>query len=172
MCNYFTRYSFIIVSCLLQSPMSLTTTFASFTSNSVVVDKGLLTLYEDLPLYCLFLCQIVSNPLPLPPPPPHPTPHTHTQTHTLFLLCYFGWISHHAIANVLILLSDIIVLNLLSLGTLVLVAPCCVFYATRHQICWSFNTDDVVFASTLIWYHTNTHNTQAPIDLQTYTNIY
>ena len=30
----------------------------------------------------------------------------------------------------------------------------CVFYATRHQIYWRFDTDDMVFAGTLIWYYT------------------
>ena len=38
---------------------------------------------------------------------------------------------------------------------LMLVTPCCVFYATRHQIYRRFEKGDTVFASTLIWYHTH-----------------
>ena len=50
-------------------------------------------------------------------------------------------------------LNDIKDLKLLSLGTLVLAAPCSIFYITRDQIYWSFDTDEMVFATTLIWYH-------------------
>ena len=50
-------------------------------------------------------------------------------------------------------LNDIKDLKLLSFGTLVLAAPCSIFYATWDQIYWSFDTDEMVFASTLIWYH-------------------
>ena len=48
-------------------------------------------------------------------------------------------------------------LNLLSFGSLVLVAPCCVFYATRQQTYRyrRFNTDNSVFASPQTWYHTH-----------------
>ena len=45
------------------------------------------------------------------------------------------------------LLNDIMDLNLSSLGTLVMAAYCCAFYATRHQ---TYCTDDILFASTLI----------------------
>ena len=45
-------------------------------------------------------------------------------------------------------------LTLSSLGTLVAAAPCCVFYATKCQVYWRFDMDDINFASTLIWYHT------------------
>ena len=54
------------------------------------------------------------------------------------------------------------------------VAPCCVFHATRHQIYQSCGMHDVVFASTLIWYHTqrqNTQDTQGPIGGYTDINI-
>ena len=60
-----------------------------------------------------------------------------------------------------ILLTVIMNLNLLSLGTLVAAAPCCVFNATRHEIYWRLHMDDRVFANTLIWYYCqrNTHMT-------------
>ena len=45
-------------------------------------------------------------------------------------------------------------LNLLNLGILVLAAPGCVFYTTRNQIYWRPDKNSMVFASTLIWYHT------------------
>ena len=49
--------------------------------------------------------------------------------------------------------------NFLSLGTLVLAAPCCAFHATKYQIYW-LETDDRVFTNwfdmvTQIWYHTH-----------------
>ena len=47
-------------------------------------------------------------------------------------------------------------LNLSSLGTLVPAATCYVFYATKNQI-YRFDIDDMAFASTQIWYHTQTH---------------
>ena len=42
-------------------------------------------------------------------------------------------------------------LNLWSLGTLVLAVTCCVFYTTRHQFYRRFVTDDLVFASSLVF---------------------
>ena len=44
-------------------------------------------------------------------------------------------------------------LNFLSLGTLVIAAPCCVFYATMYWIYCRFDTDGIVFAIILIWCH-------------------
>ena len=34
-------------------------------------------------------------------------------------------------------------------------APCCVFYVASHQIYLKSDSDDMIFASTLIWYHTH-----------------
>ena len=53
-------------------------------------------------------------------------------------------------------------LNFLNLGTLILAAPCCAFYGTRHRIYRRCDMDDTVFVCTLIWYHTHrqTHMTQ------------
>ena len=65
-------------------------------------------------------------------------------------------------------------LNLASLGALVTAAPWCVFYATRHQTYRSFNTDDMVFASTLIWYqtHRQTHTGHTGTNRLTHTYKY
>ena len=51
--------------------------------------------------------------------------------------------------------NDIVNLNLSSIGTLVPVAPCGVFHATRNQIYWRFDMDNMVFTGTLILYHTH-----------------
>ena len=45
---------------------------------------------------------------------------------------------------------------LTSLCTLVPHASCYVFYGTRH-VNFRFDTDDMAFASTVIWYHTQIH---------------
>ena len=65
-------------------------------------------------------------------------------------------------------------LKLLIFGTLVLAAPCCVFYAGRHWIYWRFITNGMVYAITLIWYHKHrkTQDTREPIYSQTHMNIY
>ena len=47
-----------------------------------------------------------------------------------------------------------IIFHLSSFGTLVLQAPCYVFYATRCQVYCRFDTNDMAFPSTLIWYYT------------------
>ena len=65
------------------------------------------------------------------------------------LLLWLNVWPHH---TCVILLNDIIDLNLLSLGTIVPVAPCYVFYATRHQICWGFDPNDMDLTSIMIWY--------------------
>ena len=101
----------------------------------ITVGTGFLTslFYED-PTKLLLLFSNLSNPL----------------TPTLFVVLFL-WLtvwSHKR--EWVILLHDII----FSLGTLVLAAPCCVFYATSNQICWRFDTDDMVFASGLIWHQT------------------
>ena len=101
----------------------------------ITVGTGFLTslFYED-PTKLLLLFSNLSNPL----------------TPTLFVVL-FVWLtvwSHQK--EWVILLNDII----FRLGTLVLTAPCCVFYATRNQIYWRFETDDMVLASTLIWHQT------------------
>ena len=89
-------------------------------------------LFNEDPLYCL---PPISN---FVQPP----------TSSLFLLsCCFGWMCHYATSNVLFCL--IMDLNLLSLGTLVLAAPCCMFYATRHQTYWRFDTNNPV-----LWFDT------------------
>ena len=40
--------------------------------------------------------------------------------------------------------------NLQCLGNIVPAASCCVFYATRHQIYWRFDMDDMILTSNLI----------------------
>ena len=59
------------------------------------------------------------------------------------------------------------------LGTLVPEAPCCVFFVIRHRIYWRFDIDDMVFANTLIWYHTRTNaqDRQGPVDWHTHKYI-
>ena len=64
-------------------------------------------------------------------------------------------------------------LNLSSFGTLAPAAPCYAFYAIRHHIYCRFDTDDMVFAITLICYHAHKHtqDTQEPIGKHTYEYI-
>ena len=50
---------------------------------------------------------------------------------------------------------------MLRLGTLVPEELCPVFYATRCQVYCRFDTDDMVFASTLIWYYIQKHTDTA-----------
>ena len=46
---------------------------------------------------------------------------------------------------------------MLSLGTILPYQPCCVFYATRHQVYWGLIHNMVFYwYSHLIWYHTRT----------------
>ena len=74
--------------------------------------------------------QILSNPLPshhFQPPPSNPT----TLFDVLFLylngwLCSISWVISLNIMN----------LRRMSLGNFVPGRPCCVFYATRHQVYW------------------------------------
>ena len=94
-----------------------------------------------------FFSNFVHTPIAsiLQPPPP-----------LLFLLsCFFGWMGDRPTFDVL--------LHMLSLDTLVPVGPCCLFYATRHQV-YRGLTHNIVFW----WYsdllshtqtHTNTRNT-------------
>ena len=91
---------------------------------------------------------------------------SHSTPCSLFV-ALFVWLnmpSYHICLSVIVF-NDIIDMNLwrLHLDTLVPATPCCVFYATRHQIRWRFDTVDMVFASNLIWQHTyiqtNTHRT-------------
>ena len=53
-------------------------------------------------------------------------------------------------------------------STFVSETPCYVFYATRRQVYCRFDTDDIAFASTLIWHHTqeqiHTQHTPGLID--------
>ena len=96
---------------------------------------------------------VISNPpAPLPPKP-----------------CSFCCLASLAECVCIILFNDIMDLNLLSLSTLVPVSPCCVFHATKHQIYWRFEMNDMVSASTLIWYHTQ--DTQGPIMIHLYKYI-
>ena len=114
-----------------------------------IVNKGLLTslFYEK--------AYLLLSQSPFPPP-------------KLFLLpCLFGWMCHHASSNVLYL-------NLLNFGFLVLAAHCCVFYATRHQTYWRFGMNDKAFASILVWYNKQRQHrqkTQVSIDWHTYKYI-
>ena len=65
-------------------------------------------------------------------------------------------------------------LNLLNLGTLLVAAPCGVFYPAWHQIYWRFDRYVVTFAITLIWYHTHwqTHTEHAGTNRLTNTYKY
>ena len=58
-------------------------------------------------------------------------------------------------------------LNLSRFGTLVSDVPCYVFYAASSWVYSSFDTDDMAFAGTLIWYQTykqiHTHHTHGSI---------
>ena len=56
-------------------------------------------------------------------------------------------------ASMIISETKLMDLNLPSLGSLVLDACCGMFYITRFQIYWRFGTNNMVFESTLIWYH-------------------
>ena len=68
-----------------------------------------------------------------------------------FLITLFLWVnvlSHHSLY--VILLNGIMDLNLLRLCTITtLLSVLC----KRHRINWRLDTDDIVFAITLIWYH-------------------
>ena len=81
-----------------------------------------------------------------------------------------GWSRHIWCA---ILLNDVMDLHMSSLSILVPEGHWCVFYATRRQVYWGL-THNVVFAGTLIWYHThtNTQHTQGPLDWDTHINIH
>ena len=84
-------------------------------------------------------------PVFLTPPPSFSTSRSPLPFPFLFL-----W-SHH----ICVVLFNYMDLKLSRLGALVSAAPCCVFNTTRPQIYWGFNTDTMVFPSTLIWYLTN-----------------
>ena len=60
---------------------------------------------------------------------------------TSFFVLLNNW-SHHIWCAILYI--DIMDLYMSSLGTLVTEGPCCVFYATRHQVSWGL-THNVVF---------------------------
>ena len=51
-------------------------------------------------------------------------------------------------------LAEYVDQNFSSLGIVIPAAPCCVLYATGHQI---YDRDDMVFASALTWNHTRKH---------------
>ena len=70
----------------------------------------------------------------------------------LFLLPYsFCWMCHHATSNVSFCFTD---LNLLNFGTLVTAVTYCIHYAIRHQICWRFDTDSMVWHRCYDYVHT------------------
>ena len=79
---------------------------------------------------------------------------------TTHFVALFLWLSVWLCHDCFILLNDMMDLHLLSLVILVPLALCYVFYPIRHQVYCSFDTNDMAFASTLIWYHTqtNTHS--------------
>ena len=115
-------------------------------------------------LYCLSPL-IASN-------PPLLSPSTSTPA-TLSVVLFFwlnGW-SRHIWCS--ILLNDVMDLHMSSLSILVPEGHWCMFYATRRQVYWGL-THNVVFAGTLIWYHThtNTQHTQGPLDWDTHINIH
>ena len=131
-----------------------------FFKSLYIVGRGMLTpqFYEDLP-YITYpsLLQILSL---LPPLPCHLQPSASTVLSVIMFLLVNGW-SHHIWCA--ILLNDNMDLHMSSLGTLVLVGPWCMFYATRLKVYWGL-THNVGF----YWYpdlisrtrkYINTHNT-------------
>ena len=64
---------------------------------------------------------------------------------TAVFVAFFLWLTASSHLSCVVLFKDIIDLNLLSLCTLVLAAPCWVVYARRHWICCRFDTDGRVF---------------------------
>ena len=58
----------------------------------------------------------------------------------------------------------IIDLDLSRLSTLVTKAPRCLAYATRRQVYWRFDTDEIMFAITMIRSYSHRH-TQTEIHL-------
>ena len=126
--------------CFLVKTIKMSSFQTFFTFQFVItVGTGFLTslFYED-PTKLPLLFPNLSNPsIPRPPP-------------TFFAVLFLWLTVWSRQMECVILLNDI----MFSLGTLVLTAPCCVFYATRNQIYWRFETDDMVLASTLIWHQT------------------
>ena len=93
--------------------------------------------------------QILSNPPPSPLPPTTPTALTVES-----FLWLNGWLCHIWCA---ILLNDILDLQVLSVGNLVLEGPWHMFYGRRHQV-----YRDLTHNAILCWYsdlisHTQTH---------------
>ena len=103
--------------------------------------------YED-PLYCLPPSSDFVQPL-------------------LLCVVLLPWLNLWSRYISVLLLDNIMNLNLLSLGTVVSAASCCVLYSTRYQIYWRFNTYNMVFTTTVIRNHTHTH-----IHTYTHTQIY
>ena len=90
------------------------------------------------------------------------------------VLTFYLWVnvwSYHILC--VIFLNDIMDLNLLSLDTLVAAATCCVFYAPSIKFTQGF-TWMTVFASTLIWHHTQrqTHSGHKRTNRLTHTYKY
>ena len=122
--------------CFLVKTIKMSSFQTFFTFQFVItVGTGFLTslFYED-PTKLLLLFSNLSNPL----------------TCTLFVVLFIWLTVWSYQKGCVILLNDII----FSLGTLVLTAPCCLFYATRNQIYWRFDTDGMIFTSALIWHQT------------------
>ena len=93
---------------------------------------------------------------------------------TALFLALFLWLNVWS-RQIYCFLLNVMDLNLSILHTLVPAAPICVFYGTRNQIYRSFDTYNIVSATTLIWYHItykHTQDTQGPIDWHTCRNIY
>ena len=103
--------------------------------------------YEDPPLLTT----------PLPPTPPL----------LILLFCFFGWMGDRATIDALLFLMISRMYKCWASGTW------CMFYTKRCQVYWGLK-HDVVFAGTLIWYHTHKqaqHN-WGPVDQHTHVNIY
>ena len=87
--------------------------------------------------------------------------------------CFFGWMRYHN--HSCVNLVNGMHLNFVSLSTLALAAACCVFYATRHWIYCRFETVDIFFDFTLIWYQKHkqqTHTWHLSTNILTHTDIY
>ena len=100
-----------------------------------------------------------------------PTPLSNLHPHWSFR-CHVSLADWIIVPRCVILRNHIMDQHMSSLGIIVPKGPCCVFYATRHQVYWSLPHCGL-FTSILIWYHTKTHRTeQELIDWHTCVNIY
>ena len=83
----------------------------------------------------------------------------------LHLMCYFtSWYGKPTADDMTNLQLMIWQTYMSSLGTLAPEASCYVFYGTMCQVYCRFDTDDMAFASALIWYYTHTFTCSTQTD--------